>query len=173
MMDINELKIKFNNAFEYLKEIGEYKTISNIIFNFEKSSCEFDNLSSETVDVDIFEDNVHSALDELNKWKENIILPQNIEVKIEKTEEDIGNNTISILQKLSNRDSNCRTSEISFNYSINNLDNSLGVRVLSNNINYPKTSFPMSKEMTKELILKEIVETFYDYVHGIKIETWK
>ncbi len=100
-------------------------------------------------------------------------MPQSIEVKIEKTEEDIGNNTISILQKLSNIDSNCRTSEISFNYSINNLDNSLGVRVLSNNINYPKTCFPMSKEITKELILKEIVETFYDYVHGIKIETWK
>lgn len=173
MIDIEELKNKFNKTFDVIKEINECKRISNIIFNFQKLNNDFVKLSDDSINANVFEKIIHSSFDELNKWKENISLPPNMQFNIEKTKEGIGNNTISIIQTLHNTDGNCRTKEIAFNYSINSQHDSLGVEVIAENINYTITYFPMSKDINKELILKEFVETFYDYVHGIKIETWK
>ncbi|MDD3237756.1 MAG: hypothetical protein PHV37_06625 [Candidatus Gastranaerophilales bacterium] len=170
MIKTNELKEKMINTFKDLKSLNGHNKISDIFFNYKKTHSEFENLSKKSTNIELFKTSIKNAFLKLKKWKEEIELPENIKLNIEQQENDIGNNTITILLTLNNIDEKCEIHEILFQYSINTLNDTMGVSVLFLNTSGYNEEFVLSEEISSELILKEIVDTFYNYVKNICIE---
>ena len=170
MTNFNKTKNTVLEALKHLEMLNSSGKISNVYLGFEKNNWKFENLSKDKIYKKVFETVVQDTFDELEKWKKEISLC-NIQFNIELAEGDIGNNAIHISLKLNNTDKNCKINEIGFNYYINVLDDFKATAILRTNMNKEyHIEFPLSKEITKDIVLNEIVETFYDYVSSIKIE---